>query len=146
MMWKSLLLLSILRSSPLASASAVPRGVELLPRAASGSSDLLSSQTPAPTRAHPSSLPHSSFSGTAATTGALSASSVGSGISSGSVAPAATTYPSDGKLHDAEPAPFQPAGGEGTNGTIPVYNVRSDYDYQSLVNLKLNHLSFEVFD
>ena len=130
-MWKYLSLLSILSSSPLASASAVPRGVELLPRA--GSSDLLSTPTPAPTRAHPSSLPHSSFSGTASTTGALSASSVGKGISSGSIAPAATTYPSDGKLHDAEPAPYSPAGGVGTNGTIPVYNVRSDFDYQSLV-------------
>lgn len=65
-------------------------------------------------------------------TGALNATSVGTGIPSLGVAPGATTYPSDGKLHQPQPAPFVPGGGIGTNGTTPVYNVRSDYDYESL--------------
>ncbi|KAJ5973470.1 Protein rds1 [Penicillium waksmanii] len=84
------------------------------------------------TRSHPSSQPHTPFSGTPSTTGALTATSVGQGISSEEVLPAATTYPSDGKLHNAEPAPYVPAGGVGTNGSIPVYNVKSDFDYESL--------------
>ena len=35
-------------------------------------------------------------------------------------------------LHDPEPAPYTPAGGLGTNGTEPVYNAKSDFDYESL--------------
>jgi hypothetical protein len=35
-------------------------------------------------------------------------------------------------MHDAQPAPYVPAGGAGLN-TTPVYNVKSDFDYQSLV-------------
>lgn len=161
----SLLALSILGSLPLSLSSAIPQGVDILPRAASSSrtsshasssshgssssrgvssSAQLSSATPASTRSHPSSLPHSSFTGSASTTGALTATSVGKGISSGSIAPAATTYRSDGKLHNAEAAPFSPAGGVGTNGTIPVYNVRSDFDYQSLVCFLCVQISFEL--
>jgi hypothetical protein len=86
-----------------------------------------------PIRSHPTSLPHVSYSGTPTTTGALSHSSVGSGIRSLPPRPEATTYPSDGKLHDPEPAPYVPAGGLGTNGTTPIYNVKSDFDYESLV-------------
>ena len=85
------------------------------------------------TRSHPSSQPHTPFSGTPSTTGALTATSVGNGISEGHVIPAATTYPSDGNIHNAEPAPFVPAGGVGTNGSTPVYNTKSDFDYESLV-------------
>ncbi|KAJ5101833.1 hypothetical protein NUU61_004055 [Penicillium alfredii] len=118
MTWQSLLVLGVLGSLPLA--SSVP--AEILARATSA----------APTRSHPTSQPHTSFIGTPTTTGALTASSVGSGIPTGSVAPAATSYPSDGKLHSAQPAPFVPAGGVGTNGTIPVYNAKSDFDYESL--------------
>lgn len=77
----------------------------------------------------------SPYTGTPATTGALTASSVlGTALSPQPVSPTATTYPSDGDLHDPQPAPFFPGGGLGTTAT-PVYNVRSDYDYQSLVCL-----------
>lgn len=72
------------------------------------------------------------FTGTPTVIGALNATSTGTGISSLPPPAAATTYISNGNLHDAAPAPFEPAGGVGTNGTIPVYNARSDYDYQSL--------------
>ncbi|KAJ5246559.1 Protein rds1 [Penicillium chermesinum] len=133
-MWNSLLALGLLGSLPLASTSALPRGVDILPRAQSSQATphALSSATPAPTRSHPVSLPHSSYTGSASTTGALTASSIGKGISEVSIAPSATTYPSDGKLHNPEPAPYVPAGGVGTSGSIPVYNVRSDFDYESL--------------
>jgi hypothetical protein len=64
----------------------------------------------------------------------LTATSIGTGIvEASSIAPAETTYPADGKLHNAEPAPYTPAGGVGTNGSIPVYNAKSDFDYESLV-------------
>ncbi|KAJ5945759.1 Protein rds1 [Penicillium verhagenii] len=90
------------------------------------------SVTAPPTRSHPTSLPHTAYNGTASVTGAITATSVGTGIPSGSIAPSETTYPSDGKLHNAEPAPYDPAGGVGTNGSIPVYNAKSDFDYESL--------------
>ena len=35
-------------------------------------------------------------------------------------------------IDSPEPAPYTPAGGLGTNGTLPVYNVKSDFDYESL--------------
>ncbi|KAI7972471.1 hypothetical protein EIK77_008934 [Talaromyces pinophilus] len=89
-----------------------------------------SSSAPA-TRPGLSSVAHGSFSGSASVTGALKASSVGTRISVGGVPPAETTYPSDGRLHDAQPAPYVPAGGIGTN-TTPIYNVQSDFDYESL--------------
>jgi len=42
------------------------------------------------------------------------------------------TYNPNGQLHDPEPAPFTPAGGLGTNGTLPSYVVKSDFDYESI--------------
>jgi hypothetical protein len=118
-MWKPVLWLSALGSLPFASASPVERAV--------------SAEAP-PTASHPTSLPHTPYSGKPTTTGALTASSIGTGIvKSASVAPAETNYPSNGKLNDAQPAPYTPAGGVGTNGSIPVYNVKSDFDYESLV-------------
>jgi hypothetical protein len=87
-----------------------------------------------PTHSFHSSQPHTPFSGTPSTTGALTATSVGTGITeAASIAPAETAYHGDGKLHKAEPAPYVPAGGVGTNGSIPVYNAQSDFDYESLV-------------
>lgn len=80
------------------------------------------------------SVTHGTFTGTPSITGALTASAtLGPSISPKPPAASATTYPSDGRLHDAMPAPFVPGGGLGTNGTTPVYNAKSDFDYQSLV-------------
>lgn len=76
---------------------------------------------------------HGPFSGSPTTTGALSLSVLAASIPALPPNPTATTYPSDGQLHDPQPAPFVPAGGLGTNGTEPIYNVRSDFDYESLV-------------
>ena len=75
---------------------------------------------------------HGPFSGTPTTTGALSTSVLAASIAPLPPNPTATTYPSDGKLHSPQPAPYVPAGGLGTNGTQPVYNVKSDFDYESL--------------
>jgi hypothetical protein len=100
----------------------------------SGTSRSAASSSVPATRAGLSSVAHGAFSGSASVTGALKASSVGTGIVVGGVPPAETTYPSDGKLHDSQPAPYVPAGGIGTN-TTPIYNVQSDFDYESLVCL-----------
>ncbi|KAI9935110.1 hypothetical protein ASPWEDRAFT_186717 [Aspergillus wentii DTO 134E9] len=85
-----------------------------------------------PVANHPTSQPHTPYSGTPTTTGAISASSVGTGIPDLGIAPGATDYPSNGQLQSAEPAPFTPAGGVGTDGTEPVYNAKSDFDFESL--------------
>lgn len=98
---------------------------------ASKTSQFAASSSAPATRSGLKSVSHGAFSGSASVTGALRASSVGTGIVVGGVPPAETTYPSDGKLHDPEPAPYVPAGGIGTN-TTPIYNVQSDFDYESL--------------
>lgn len=130
-MWNPLLVLSVLGSLSFTSAS------PLEARQVSAAS------TP-PVHSFRTSQPHTPFTGTPSTTGALTASSIGTGITeAASVAPAETTYPSDGKLHAAEPAPYVPAGGVGTNGSIPVYNAKSDFDYESLVCIHLPSLGIE---
>lgn len=91
-----------------------------------------------PAVSHSASLPHTPYSGTATTTGALTASSVGPGVPTLGVAPEATLYPSDGELHEPQPGPYIPAGGVGTNGSVPVYNVKSDFDFESLVSVILH--------
>ena len=75
---------------------------------------------------------HGPYSGMPTTTGAVSTTVTGTAIPVLPANPAETTYPSDGALHDPEPAPYTPAGGLGTNGTEPVYKPQSDFDYQSL--------------
>lgn len=77
---------------------------------------------------------HGPYTGTPTTTGALSLSVLASSIPALPPNPTATTYPSDGQLQDPQPAPYTPAGGLGTNGTEPVYNAKSDFDYESLVS------------
>lgn len=91
--------------------------------------------TATPPAVTPTSATHGPFTGSPTTTGPLTASAGihGTALTSGPPSPAATTYPSDGQLHEPQPAPYVPAGGLGTNGTRPVYRVQSDYDYQSVV-------------
>lgn len=120
-------MLSVLGSVPFTSASPVDA------RQAPPPSGSVSTITGPSTHAFHTSQPHTPFSGTPTTTGALTATSIGTGIvEASSIAAAETTYPADGKLHNAEPAPYTPAGGVGTNGSIPVYNAKSDFDYESL--------------
>ncbi|MCJ1463064.1 hypothetical protein MMC07_001669 [Pseudocyphellaria aurata] len=75
---------------------------------------------------------HGPFSGVPTTTGALSLSVLAASIPALPPKPSATTYPSDGQLHNPEPAPYTPAGGLGTDGSEPVYNAKSDFDFESL--------------
>ncbi|KAK2745903.1 hypothetical protein FQN57_003516 [Myotisia sp. PD_48] len=91
---------------------------------------------------------HGPFSGVASSTGALTASAVlGTAITPSPAPTSATTYSSDGQLHDPQPAPYYPGGGVGANGTQPVYNVRSDYDFQSLaLALYWEWMKFDLFE
>ncbi|PMD29956.1 hypothetical protein L207DRAFT_559305 [Hyaloscypha variabilis F] len=76
---------------------------------------------------------HGPFSGTPATTGALSNTPNGTAIPVLPPNPTALVYNPNGTLNNQEPIPYQPAGGLGTNGTEPVYRVQSDFDYQSIL-------------
>ncbi|KFH42499.1 hypothetical protein ACRE_067700 [Hapsidospora chrysogenum ATCC 11550] len=76
--------------------------------------------------------PHASYTGTPTTTGALSTSVLAPSISPRPAANGSSSYPADGRLHAALAAPYLPSGGEGTNGSAPVYRPMSDYDYQAL--------------
>lgn len=73
---------------------------------------------------------HGPFNGTVMTTGALMTDVLAASIAP--LPPPVNTYPSDGKLQAPLPAPYTPNGGEGTNGTEPVYAMMSDFDYQSI--------------
>ncbi|KAI1940491.1 hypothetical protein LOZ66_002085 [Ophidiomyces ophidiicola] len=87
------------------------------------------------------------YTGIPTATGALTGSSRGTAISGRPPGPEATRYQSDGRLHDPQPAPYVPGGGLGTNGTMPVYNVQSDYDYQSVaLLLYASWLQLDLFD
>ena len=76
---------------------------------------------------------HGPYSGKPTIIGAPSLSVLAASIPALPPNPTATTYIADGKLHDPQPAPYVPAGGLGTNGEEPVYNVKSDFDFHSLV-------------
>ncbi|KAL4916128.1 ferritin-like domain-containing protein [Aspergillus aurantiobrunneus] len=76
---------------------------------------------------------HGSYTGTPTTTGAVQASStIAPSVSPQPPNPTATYYNSDGVPQDPMPAPYVPAGGLGTNGTLPRYMVESDWDFESL--------------
>src|SRR5436189_2461564 len=66
------------------------------------------------------SVSHGPFTGTATITGAATGPTLlGTAVSGKPPSPNATTYPSDGSLHQAMPAPYVPGGGLGTDGTAP---------------------------
>ncbi|KAI5293569.1 hypothetical protein KEM52_005422 [Ascosphaera acerosa] len=95
--------------------------------------------------------PHTPYTGTPTTTGALTMSAQATSIKQ---KPAPTnTYKLDGKLHDPEPIPYQPHGGAGMDGTVPVYQPKSDFDmesfklalYQEWIELDLFNYGLEKF-
>lgn len=113
------------------------------PGATGTSSRLIPTGGP-PVVPHPSSLPHGPYNGSQSTPepnpggqvpgGPVTGPAIGGGVpTSGQVAPTATTYPSDGQLHNPQPGPYIPAGGVGTSGEVPVYRPQSDFDFESLV-------------
>ncbi|KAK4143921.1 ferritin-like domain-containing protein [Dichotomopilus funicola] len=79
----------------------------------------------------------------ATTTGALSTSVLAPSIAPAPAPPQILQYQPDGKLHADQPMPFTPSGGIGTNGSLPLYKVASDFDYQSLA-LALYHEWIEL--
>ncbi|KAL4738394.1 ferritin-like domain-containing protein [Aspergillus similis] len=96
---------------------------------------------------------HGPYTGTPTTTGALHAESTLAQSIAPQPNPTATYYNPDGRLTQPQPMPYMPAGGVGTNGTLPVYMVQSDFDYQSValgvhqeyIELDLFHYGLERF-
>lgn len=87
----------------------------------------------APAVSHHNVTSHGPYVGPAATiTGALTNSVTAASVPALPPNPGKFTYPADGILHDPQPAPYVPAGGQGTNGSQPVYRVQSDFDYESI--------------
>ncbi|KAJ4408928.1 hypothetical protein N0V82_009583 [Gnomoniopsis sp. IMI 355080] len=80
------------------------------------------------------------------TTGAMSTSVLAASIPALPAESSKYDYPADGYLHADEPAPYTPAGGQGTNGSAPVYRVQSDFDYQSIaVGLYQEWIELDLF-
>lgn len=96
---------------------------------------------------------HGPYTGTPTTTGALQAESTLAQSIAPQPNPTATYYNPDGRLTQPQPMPYMPAGGVGMNGTLPVYMVQSDFDYQSValgvhqeyIELDLFHYGLERF-
>ncbi|KAI9886838.1 MAG: hypothetical protein M1823_001337 [Watsoniomyces obsoletus] len=60
--------------------------------------------------------------------------------------PNASSYPRTGKLTAPQPAPYTPAGGIGTNGSEPNYQVKSDFDFESLaLGLYQEYIELDLF-
>lgn len=76
---------------------------------------------------------HGPYSGTPTTTGAVPGpTTLAASIPALPPNPTATYYNANGKPANPFPAPYTPAGGLGTNGTLPRYMVESDFDYYSI--------------
>jgi len=75
---------------------------------------------------------HGPYSGTPTTTGAVSNVVLAPSIPAGPANPTATYYNQQGVLFNPQPAPYTPAGGLGTNGSLPRYMVESDFDFESI--------------
>ncbi|KAF2271833.1 uncharacterized protein EI97DRAFT_387179 [Westerdykella ornata] len=87
---------------------------------------------------------HGPFTGTPTTTGALRANTtLAQTIAPQPPSPAQTYFNPQGVLLNPAPVPYMPAGGLGTNGTQPVYQVNSDFDFHSL-SLGLYHEYIEL--
>lgn len=75
---------------------------------------------------------HGPYTGTPTTTGALSTIVTAASVPALPADPIKFLYPADGQLHVPQPAPYTPGGGQGVNGSAPVYRPQSDFDYESL--------------
>jgi len=124
-------------------ASYTPRPVTVVPSSFGHDSMISAIHTDAPTSGwlaadtqrspHPTGpTTHGPYDGTPTVTGAVSTTALAKTISPLPLAPYATYYNTNGKLQHDEPIPYEPAGGAGTNGTLPRYMVESDFDYESV--------------
>lgn len=96
----------------------------------SASGAIVTAPIPSLVASNPAATSHGPYTGVPTTTGALSTTVLAPAVAP--LPPMPQTYSLDGQLHDAQPAPYTPHGGLGTNGTEPVYLAKSDFDYQSL--------------
>lgn len=89
---------------------------------------------------------HGPYTGTPTTTGAENGpTTLAASIPMLPPNPTATYYNTGGKPINPLPAPYTPAGGLGTNGTLPRYMVNSDFDYESIA-LGLYQVSLLALD
>lgn len=85
---------------------------------------------------------HGPYTGTATTTGAAPGpTTLAASIAPEPLNPTATYYNSAGYPIYPMPAPYTPAGGLGTNGSLPRYMVNSDFDFESIALGMLNATS-----
>ena len=113
-----------------------------LPATTFGPDTQVSAKLPAPTSGYPvvvaqngytSATYHGPYSGTPTTTGAANGpTTLAASIPTGPLNPTATYYNSLGYPINPMPAPYTPAGGLGTNGSLPRYMVESDFDFESI--------------
>ncbi|KAL3464482.1 ferritin-like domain-containing protein [Aspergillus heterothallicus] len=76
---------------------------------------------------------HGPYTGTPTTTGAVTApGTLAPSIAPQPPNPTATYYNAAGVPQKPMPAPYVPAGGLGTNGSLPRYMVESDFDFESI--------------
>lgn len=76
---------------------------------------------------------HGPYTGTPTTTGAADGpTTLAASIPPGPLNPTATYYNTAGYPINPMPAPYTPAGGLGTNGSLPRYMVNSDFDFESI--------------
>ncbi|KAL8793862.1 MAG: hypothetical protein Q9195_003588 [Heterodermia aff. obscurata] len=76
---------------------------------------------------------HGPYSGTPTTLGAANGpTTLAASVGTLPPNPTATYYNSAGVPLNPLPAPYTPAGGLGTNGTLPRYMVESDFDFESI--------------
>jgi hypothetical protein len=76
---------------------------------------------------------HGSYTGTPTTTGAANGpTTLAASVGTLPPNPTATYYNKEGVPLNPMPAPYTPAGGLGTNGSLPRYMVESDFDFESI--------------
>lgn len=129
-----------------------------------GPDSQISASAPAGTATHPplvvgqngytSATYHGPYSGTPTTTGAANGpATLAASVATQPLNPTATYYNIDGKPIHPFPAPYTPAGGLGTNGSLPRYMVESDFDFESIalglyqewIELDLFHNGLAIF-
>jgi hypothetical protein len=89
---------------------------------------------------------HGPYTGTPTTTGAMSTTVIAASIPALPPDQSKYDYPADGQLHMDQPAPYTPGGGQGVNGSAPVYRPQSDFDYESLaLALYQEYIELDLF-
>ncbi|KAL4738807.1 ferritin-like domain-containing protein [Aspergillus similis] len=90
---------------------------------------------------------HGPYLGTPTITGAArAAKTLAASIDPKPPNPTATYYNAEGVPQQPMPAPYVPAGGLGTNGTLPRYMVNSDWDFESIaLGIYQEYIELDLF-